>query len=82
MTYEETKARKLKRMPVLRIFNALGMIAWHEDGYGEAYQKLRMVHPFSWVYLIAMLLVAAFGQGVPQTYADTKDIWANETVWF
>lgn len=82
MTYEETKLRKLARMPVLRIFNALGMIAWHKDIHGEAQQRLRMIHPFSWVWLVSMTVFGIFAQGIPETYRDMRDTWRHEMVWF
>lgn len=82
MTFKEAKARKLKRMIVLRIFNALGMVAWREDGCGDAVQHLRIIHPLTWVWVVVMTLVGIFAQGIPETYRDMRDIWRRELVWF
>lgn len=82
MTFKEAKARKLKRMIVLRIFNALGMVAWREDSYGDAVQYLRMIHPLTWVWIVVMTLVGIFAQGIPDTYSDMRHIWRRELVWF
>jgi len=82
MTYEETKRRKLNRKPVLRIFNALGMISWRKNSYNEATQHLRMTHPLSWVWVAVMIVIGVFSQGIPETYRDIRDIWLREMVWF
>lgn len=82
MTYEETKQRKLKRMISLRIMNAIGMVAWLDDGNGEAKQHLRLIHPLTWVWIVAMGVFGVLAQGIPDTYADVKDIWRHELVWF
>jgi hypothetical protein len=82
MTFEESKQRKLKRMSTLRIMNALGMVAWRDDGYGSAKQMLRMIHPLVWIWFSIMTIFGIFAQGIPDTYADIKDIWGNELVWF
>ena len=81
MIYEETKRRKLKLQPTLRIMNTIGMIAWRNDGYGEAEQRLRLIHPLSWLWIVIMLLVSLFSQGVPDTLKDLKYNLENETVW-
>ena len=78
MTFEESKQRKLKRMLILRIMNALGMVAWQDDGYGEAQQMLRLIHPLAWIWFTFMVIFGIFAQGIPDTYTDLKDIW----VWF
>jgi len=82
MRYSESKARKLKRMWLLRIFNALGMIAWRKDDYGQAKQHLRMLHPLSWVWFIAVTVFGVFAQGIPETYRDMRDSWRRDMVWF
>ena len=82
MTYEETKQRKLKRMSGLRIMNTLGMIAWADDGYGEAKQFIRLTHPLAWFWIAAMLTYGVFVQGVPDTVRDIRYSLKYDTVWF
>jgi hypothetical protein len=80
-TFELAKADKLKRMRVLRIMNALGMIAWRGDEYGCATQKLRLVHPFTLVWMIAVVLFGVIIQGVPETVSDIRYSLKHDTVW-
>lgn len=80
-TFELAKADKLKRMRGLRIMNYLGMIAWREDRYGCAEQKLRLVHPFTVVWILAMLIYGTFVQGVPETVNDIRYSLKHDTVW-
>jgi hypothetical protein len=82
MTYAETKQSKLKRKPVLRIMNAIGMVAWRDDRYGEAKQHLRLIHPVTWIWLIVMILVGIVIQGIPETYKDIKYSLTHDTLWF
>ena len=79
MTFEETKARKLHRKPVLRVFNAIGMVAW-VDEYGEAAQRLRLIHPLSWVWLVVMASYGIVAQGIPETVKDLRYCLKHETV--
>ena len=79
---EKDKAAKLKRLVGLRIMNAIGMIAWHQDSYGGATQMLRLVHPVSWVWISALVLYSVVIQGVPDTVRDLKYIFSKETVWW
>jgi len=71
--FEKDKAAKLKRQPLLRIFNVLGVMAWREDRYGCAEQKFRIVHPLSWVVVIGFILVGSVLQGVPETIRNLRD---------
>lgn len=80
--FEQSKAEKLKRILPLRIFNALGMIAWGEDRYGDAYQKLRMLHPLSWLWLVIMLLLSVVMHGVIEVWGEMKYVWRNDCVWW
>jgi hypothetical protein len=82
MTYEETKRRKLKRMISLRIMNALGMVSWLGDGYGEAKQHLRLIHPLTWAWIVAMGIFGVLAQGIPDTLTDIKHSLKEDTVWF
>jgi hypothetical protein len=82
MTFEETKQRKLKRMVGLRVMNALGMVAWRDDGYGEATQKLRLIHPITWIWIVAMFLYGVLSQGIPETVSDISHSLKYDTVWF
>lgn len=81
-TFASDKAAKLKRMPLLRVVNALGMIAWRESVYNDAEQNIRLVHPLTWVFLVAAFFVVVFMQGVPETVEDLRDTIKNDTVWF
>lgn len=81
MDFQDTKRRKLKRMRGLRIMNALGMIAWHEDSYGEAQAKLRLAHPFTLVWMVAVVLFGIAMQGVPETVSDIRYSLKHDTVW-
>lgn len=80
-TFELAKADKLKRMIGLRIMHALGMIAWRGDEYGCATQKLRLIHPFTWVWMMAVALYGIFVQGVPETVSDISYSLKHDTVW-
>jgi hypothetical protein len=82
VTFEETKQRKLKRMVGLRIMNALGMVAWRKDQNGEADQKLRLVHPFVWVWVSLMVVLGSVMQGIPETLRDIRYSIKHDTVWF
>jgi hypothetical protein len=82
VTFEKSKRQKLQRLPVLRIMNALGMVAWKEEKYSGADQKLRLVHPLTWAYLLAMIFVSLITQGVPETVKETKCFMKDSAVWF
>ena len=62
--------------------NALGMVAWRDDGYGEAKQHLRLVHPFTLIWINTMLAYGIITQGVPETVRDIKYSLKHDTVWF
>jgi hypothetical protein len=80
--FASDKAAKLKRMPLLRVMNALGMVAWRESVYNDAEQELRRIHPLTWVYCLLIFFVGVFMQGFPATVEDLKDSIKNDTVWF
>lgn len=80
--FEEDKADKLQRLVMLRIINALGLIAWHEDRYGCADQRLRLLHPLSWVWMLLRILVALVLVGVPETVREVKHAIREDTVWW
>ena len=80
-TFELAKADKLKRMRGLRIMNALGMIAWRGDVYGCATQKLRMLHPLSWPWVIALVLFAVVMHGVIEVWEEIKRL-PEDMVWW
>jgi hypothetical protein len=82
MSFEEMKQRKLKRMLGLRIMNALGMVAWRKCEYEIAQQKLRLIHPLTWIWAFALFVYGIFIQGVPDTLEEFKGIWKYELVWF
>ena len=82
ISYEETKQRKLKRTLGLRIMNALGMVAWQDDGYGEAKQQLRLIHPLTWLWVVVMTAYGIVAQGVPDTISDIHHSLKYDCVWF
>ena len=79
--FELSKADTLKRMPMLRIMNAIGMIAWREDRYGGAEQRLRMLHPLSWPWVIALVLFAVVMHGVVEVWEEIKRL-PEDMVWW
>lgn len=80
-TFELAKADKLKRMRGLRIMNALGMIAWRGDVYGCAEQKLRILHPLSWPWVIVLVLFAVVMHGVIEVWEEIKRL-PEDMVWW
>jgi nicotinamide riboside transporter PnuC len=76
------KAEKLKGMPLLRVMNALGMFAWKETAYDYAEQRLRLLHPLSWLYIIAVFFVGGFVEGFPGIVKELKQSFKYDTVWF
>jgi hypothetical protein len=80
--FAEDKADKLNRLIGLRIMNTLGMIAWREDHYGGAEQRLRMLHPLSWPWLIVMVLFAVIMHGVVEVGKELKTLWRDQCVWW
>lgn len=80
--FAKDKADKLKRILPLRIMNAIGMIRWDHDGYGGAAQKLRMLHPLSWPWLILLVLIAFVMHGVIEAWAELKTTIRNDCVWW
>jgi hypothetical protein len=80
--FAEDKADKLNRLLGLRIMNNLGMIAWQADGYGGASQKLRMLHPLSWPWTVAVVLFAIVAHGVIEVWKELKTLWRDQCVWW
>lgn len=80
-SFEQDRAAKLKRLRGLRIINALGMIAWREDRYGCAEQKLRMLHPLSWPWMIMLVLLAVVMHGAVEVAKEIKRL-PEEMVWW
>lgn len=80
--YEKDKARQLARLPGLRFANAIGMVAWREGPYSSAEQRLRLIHPLSWLMILIWIVFAAFFEGVPQMVRDLCDSLKRDTVWF
>jgi hypothetical protein len=81
-TFEQDKAGKLNRLRGLRIMNAIGMVAWREDRYGCAEQRLRMLHPLSWPWAIGVILVALVMHGAVEVVRELKTLWRDECVWW
>lgn len=82
MVDKEIKQEKLKRLTLLRIMNCLGMVSWRSDGYDAAKQKLRLVHPLTWLWIVLASIYAVFYEGVPQAIDDISYLLKNETVWY
>lgn len=80
--FELDKQSKLKRQRGLRIMNALGMVAWREDRYQCAQQRLRMLHPLSWPWALAVVLVAVVMHGVVEVVKEMKAVWQEDCVWW
>jgi hypothetical protein len=66
----------------LRIMNMIGMVAWRKSEYEIAEQKLRLIHPLTWVWIVAMLIYGVLAQGIPETLSDISDSLKYDTVWF
>lgn len=79
--FEQDRAAKLKRILPLRIMNALGMVAWQEDRYSCAEQKLRMLHPLSWPWILALVLAAVVMHGVVEVWKEIKRL-PEDMVWW
>jgi hypothetical protein len=79
--FAEDKADKLNRLLGLRIMNALGMVAWREDRYGCAEQRIRMLHPLSWPWVIALILFAVVMHGVIEVAKEIKRL-PEDMVWW
>lgn len=79
--FEQDRAAKLKRIRPLRIMNAIGMIAWREDRYGCADQRLRILHPLTWPYVLVVLVVAVVAHGVIEVVKEAKNL-RDELVWW
>lgn len=79
--FAEDKADKLKRLPVLRIVNILGMVRWDKDSYGCAHQRLRMLHPLSWLFALFMLVSGVILYGVLEVSKELKTAWHRDCAW-
>lgn len=79
--FEQDRADKLNRILPLRIMNATGMIAWRKDEFGDARQKLRMLHPLSWPWMITLVLLAVVMHGVVEVAKEIKRL-PEEMVWW
>jgi hypothetical protein len=79
--FEQDKADKLKRILPLRIMNAIGMVAWREDKWGCAEQKIRILHPLSWPWVIALVLFAVVMHGVIEVWEEIKRL-PEDMVWW
>lgn len=79
--FEQDRADKLKRLVGLRIINALGMVAWREDSPGYAEQKIRMLHPLSWIWVITVILAGVVMYGVVEIWREAKNL-RKEMVWW
>lgn len=80
-TFEQGRADKLNRLAVLRFANALGMVAWREDRYGGAQQRLRMLHPLSWPWTLAVVLFGVAAYGVIEVAKEIKHL-PEDMVWW
>jgi hypothetical protein len=80
--FEEDKKEKLDRLIGLRIMNFLGMISWKESIYQGADQKIRLLHPFSWIWILLVVSFGIIAYGIIEVSKEFKDLWKNETVWW
>jgi hypothetical protein len=80
--FQQTKKAKMDRMPLLRIFTLLGIITWVEGRGQEAKQKIRLINPLSWVWILAVFLYRIVASGVPSAIRDIKTCFEEESVWF
>lgn len=80
--FETDKAAQLKRLIVLRISNAIGMVGWRENQFACAEPKFRMIHPFNWVIIPMLILASVLLQGIPETIRETKRLFARDAVWW
>lgn len=80
--FEESKADTLNRLFWLRIMNAIGMIAWRDDRYGGAEQRLRMLHPLSWVWMVLAILIGIVLHGIIEVWAEIKNTLRRDCVWW
>ena len=79
--FKQDRDEKLKRIVPLRIMNALGMIAWQEDQWGCAEQKLRILHPLSWPWILVLVIAAVVMHGVVEVAKEIKRL-PEEMVWW
>lgn len=79
--FEQDRDAKLKRILGLRIINALGMVAWREDQWGCAQQKLRILHPLSWPWILVLVIAAVVMHGVVEVAKEIKRL-PEELVWW
>lgn len=82
MIDKEIKQQKLKRLPLLRVMNCLGMISWSSDEYCAAKQNLRLAHPLTWLWIIVAFIYAVLYEGVPQAIDEIRYLLKTETVWW
>ena len=80
-TFEQDRADKLQRLKILRFANALGMVAWREDRYGGAQQRLRMLHPLSWPWTLAVVVFGVLWSGLADTAKEIKRL-PEDMVWW
>ena len=76
------KAAKLKRSILLRFMNMIGMISWHKDRYEQSVQKIRLLHPVSWVWIALVLLFGILAYGFLETKREIKSLFRDETVYW
>jgi hypothetical protein len=80
--FEEDKAGKLERLKVLRLMYYLGMVTFIPDKYGGAEQKLRLLHPLSWFWVVMFLTLYLIAYGVVTLYEEAGSELRNTTVWW
>ena len=80
--FEIEKKRKLDRLLLLRLMDALGMISWKKCDVEYAKQKLRLLHPLSPIWFVVIITFGIFTEGVINTYKELSYSLKNDTVWF
>lgn len=79
--FNEDKADKLERLWLLRLMHYAGAVHW-KDVNGYAQQHLRLLHPFAWLYLVPMVVLYIFDQGIPRTIKEIKTFLQDESIWW
>lgn len=82
MSFEQKKKEKLERLPLARLMNLLGVLSWQETEYKDAEPFIRLIHPLSWVWIVAVFISGIIMQGIPESIKDMKACIDSETVWW
>ena len=70
--HQSTKSEIMRRNPVIRVMNILGMLVWKEKLASPAEFNIRRYHPVTWLWVAYIFVIGVFIQGYPETIADLK----------